>query len=80
MKSVIRTKAQKKGKKKRKNPVANEFDDALGNPLRQADIVVAIQYYGITELLDHIGVAEVKRYLANNQQGDNDQISSFSLA
>ncbi len=66
MMSVLQKKARNGAKKKRKNPCASEFDDALDNPLRQVDIVVAIQYYGITELLDHIGIAEVKRYLANN--------------
>lgn len=49
----------------RKKPAMNEFDKMFDCPLRQADIVLAIQYYGVTELLDHIGMTEIKRYLAN---------------
>lgn len=45
-------------------PVANGLDETVCRPLRQVDIVVAIRYYGIMELLDHIGVAEIERYMA----------------
>lgn len=33
------------------------------NLLRKIDIVTAINYFGVTELLDSIGVAEMERYL-----------------
>jgi len=48
-----------------RKPAMDEFDKMFDCPLRQADIVLAIQYYGITELFDHIGVTEIERYLAN---------------
>jgi len=56
---------QEKPQRMRKKPAMNEFDKMFDCPLRQADIVLAIQYYGVTELLDHIGMTEIKRYLAN---------------
>ncbi|MGV3763421.1 hypothetical protein [Parapedobacter sp.] len=51
--------------RKIKKDAANEMAEIFDGPLRQLDIVVAIQYYGVAELLDHIGVSEIKRYLAS---------------
>ena len=47
------------------SPVANGLEEIVCRPLRQVDIIVAIQYYGIMELLDHIGVTEIERYVAS---------------
>jgi hypothetical protein len=40
----------------------DELDRVVHQPLRLVDIVAAIQYYGITELLDNIGESEIERY------------------
>jgi len=37
--------------------------------LRRVDIVDAIRYYGVFELLDHIGVAEIEQYLNATRRG-----------
>ena len=62
---IYEKKEQKKPQRMERKPAMHEFDKMFDCPLRQADIVLAIQYYGIAELLDHIGVTEIKRYLAN---------------
>lgn len=62
---IYEKKEQKKLQRMERKPAMHEFDKMFDCPLRQADIVLAIQYYGIAELLDHIGVTEIKRYLAN---------------
>ena len=62
---IYEKKERKKSQCMEKKPAMNQFDSMFDCPLRQADIVLAIQYYGVTELLDHIGVPEIKRYLAN---------------
>ncbi len=60
----------KKGRGKsewmRKRPQESKFDEIADQPLKQVDIVAAIRYYGITELLDHIGKSEIERYLVEN--------------
>ncbi|MFB2119290.1 hypothetical protein [Parapedobacter sp. 2B3] len=50
----------------RKRPQESKFDEIADQPLKQVDIVAAIRYYGITELLDHIGKSEIERYLVEN--------------
>lgn len=40
-----------------------EIDTSFDQQLRHVDIVTAIRYYGITELLDHIGHEELEWYL-----------------
>ena len=34
--------------------------------LRRVDILAAIDYFGVDELLDHIGVGEIARYSKNS--------------
>jgi|GEM_PF-2831338 len=46
-------------------PITNKLDVIIHQPLQQVDICAAISYFGVTELLDTIGVAEIERYLAD---------------
>lgn len=46
------------------DPMMYKLDVIIHQPLRQVDIVAAIGYYGVTELLDTIGGEEIEHYLA----------------
>lgn len=43
-------------------------EDECYEILRQIDIKIAIDYFGVAELLDHIEDSVIKSYLINNQE------------
>ena len=45
----------------------DQLAEIVERPMREVDILIAIQYYGIVELLDVIGIERIESYLADLQ-------------